>query len=99
MTPHKQAIRTVAGCHPRYARAIERAYGDSSEFRAICDDLFVCDKALLHWQEVQTGEGASRRKEYGELFEALKREVLEWLEAHGLLCEDESGDPGQPPVR
>ena len=91
LTRRNKAIRTAAGCFPRYAEEIERAYEESREFRSICADLLACDKALTQWRDIHTDEGAARREEYGTLLESLKQEVLEWLGAHGRLREKGEG--------
>ena len=85
----KQAVRTAAGCFPRYAGEIEQAYEQSGEFRSICADLHDCCGAVTYWNEVDTHEGAARREEYGAMLEGLQREMLEWLGAHGFFREDE----------
>jgi hypothetical protein len=82
-------MMTAAGSFPRHASEIERAYDESGEFRSICADMLVCEKALVHWNKVNTDDGAARREEYGELLESLKQEVLDWLVIHGYLREDE----------
>ena len=89
MARRPEAVRTIASSLPRYAGEIERAYGESSEFRSICVGLFACRKALSYWEKIHTENGAARRAEYGELLETLEREVLEWLGAHGRIREDE----------
>ena len=85
MTSRKEAVRIAAEYFPRYAGEIERAHEESSDFRSVCADLLACDRALVHWSKVNTGDGRSRKEEYGELLDSLKQEVLDWLVAHGLL--------------
>jgi hypothetical protein len=85
---NKDAGGIAAIWFPRYAGEIGRAYEDSAQFRSICDDLHTCRIALIHWNSVNSDDGAARRKEYGELLESLKQEVLDWLGSHGLLRDD-----------
>ena len=81
----RKAVGTAAGFFPRYAGEIERAYEESGEFRSICSDLLACDRALIHWNSVNSADGAARREEYGELLESLKQEMLDWLGDRGFL--------------
>jgi hypothetical protein len=91
LTNRKEAVRIAAEYFPRYAGEIERAYEESSDFRSVCADLLACDRALVHWNKVNTGDGPSRRKEYGALLDSLKQELLDWLVAHGRLREKRGG--------
>ena len=89
MKHQNKAAGAAAVFFPDLAGKIERAYEESGEFRSICSDLLECDRALTHWNSVNTDDGAARREEYGELLDSLKQEVMNWLIEHGFLGEDE----------
>ena len=89
MKSQKEEIGAAADCFPRFAGEIERAYEQSGEFRSICSDLFVCNRALTYWSGVDTDCGATRREEYGMLLESLKKEMVDWMDSHGFLAEGE----------
>ena len=89
VTHQKKAVKTAVGFFPRYAGEIKRAYEESGEFRSICSDLHACDRALIHWSNINTDDGAARKEEYGELLESLKQDVLNCLRSHGFLRKDD----------
>jgi hypothetical protein len=59
---------------------IEHSCHNDSEFRSLCEDYAVCDRALENWQASDAVVALQRRKEYAEWLADLEREIQNWLE-------------------
>ena len=61
-------------------RAIRRLHARDPDFRSICDDYGLAQRALKHWEAV--GQAAPGRvEEYREIVQELEAEVLAILQA------------------
>lgn len=59
---------------------IECPCHEDSEFRSLCEDYAVCDRALENWQASDAAVAPQRRKEYAEWLADLEQEIHSWLE-------------------
>ena len=59
---------------------IEQSFQESDDFRSLCKDYAVCERALENWQASNEAVAAQRRQEYTELLAELRQEILDWLE-------------------
>ena len=59
---------------------IEQSFQESDDFRSLCKDYAVCERALENWQASNAAVAAQRRQEYTELLAELGKEILDWLE-------------------
>jgi hypothetical protein len=59
---------------------IEQSFQESDDFRSLCKDYAVCERALENWQASNEAVAAQRQQEYTELLAELRQEILDWLE-------------------
>ena len=75
----KETLIVLASYLPDWAELIEREYGASQDFRALCDDFKVCDTAREKWEESDAPNAPERRLEYAEWSSELLQEIEDWL--------------------
>lgn len=61
---------------------IGKCFKESDDFRSLCEDYAVCQRALENWQISNAATAAQRQQEYTELLTELEKEIHEWLEQH-----------------
>jgi len=61
---------------------IEQSFQESDDFRSLCEDYAVCERALEIWQVSSAATAAQRQQEYTELLVELGEEINDWLEHH-----------------
>jgi len=61
---------------------IEQSFQESDEFRSLCKDYAVCERALENWQASNAATATQRQKEYTELLAELGDEIHDWLKHH-----------------
>jgi len=71
-----RVIRQFEGWQTR----IEQSFQESEDFRSLCQDYAVCERALENWQASNAAVAAERRQQYTELLAELGKEILDWLE-------------------
>ena len=59
---------------------IEYSCHRNSEFRSLCEDYAVCDRALENWKASDAVVAVQRRKEYSDWLAELELEIQSWLE-------------------
>lgn len=59
---------------------IEYSCHKDGEFRALCEDFAVCERALENWKASDAIVALQRQKEYAELLADLEQEIQSWLE-------------------
>lgn len=75
----KETLIVLGRYFPDWAELIEREYGTSQDFRALCDDFQVCDTAREKWEESDAPNAPERRLEYAEWSNELLQEIEDWL--------------------
>jgi len=60
--------------------SVEKYHGESSDFRSLCEDYAICERALERWQASDAAMAAQRLQEYTELLMELREEILAWLD-------------------
>ena len=61
---------------------IEQSFRESSDFRSLCKDYAVCERALENWQASNSVTATQRQQEYTELLAELGEDIHDWLEHH-----------------
>jgi uncharacterized protein YdcH (DUF465 family) len=73
-------IGTLASRFPQHASKIRRLKARDPDFRSICDDYDLAQRALKHWEAA--GQAAPERvTEYRDILKELEAEALAILEA------------------
>ena len=73
-------IEALARRFPQHASKIRRLHARDPDFRSICDDYGLAQRALKHWEAA--GQAAPERvEEYRQILKELEAEVLAILQA------------------
>ena len=64
---------------PEHKETIRRLYRESENFQEACEDYQKCADALRHWDQSDSEEAPTRRKEYTELVCDLELEIARIL--------------------
>lgn len=65
---------------PEDAALVARMYAESPDFRSICEDLILADRALVRLETLQRGREPAKIAEYRQLVAELRKEILEALD-------------------
>ena len=74
-------IEALARRFPQHASKIRRLHARDPDFRSICDDYGLAQRALKHWEAVGQAAPPGRVEEYREIVQELEAEVLAILQA------------------
>ena len=66
---------------PKKNYTIARLLEEDPEFLALCEDYYVCVKALQHWEQSKEPEAKTRVDEYRTLSQELEEEIVQALAA------------------
>jgi len=77
---------------------IRKYHKQSGEFRSLCEDFAVCERALKKWQVSDAAIADQRRQEYTELLAELRSEIHDWLEQQCIHGQTHEGG-GTPSAR
>jgi ribosomal protein L16 Arg81 hydroxylase len=76
----KSSVARVISRFEDLKTRVEQSYLESGDFRSLCEDYAVCERALEKWQASDLAIAAQRRREYKELLAELGEEIQDWLE-------------------
>jgi len=76
----KSALARVIRQFKDWETRIKQYHNESGDFRSLCEDYAVCERALEKWQASDTAMAAQRQQEYEELLAELRNEIQDWLE-------------------
>jgi len=77
---NQDSVARVISQFEDWKTRIEQSFRESDDFRSLCKDYAVCERALENWQASNEAVAAQRRQEYTELLAELGKEILDWLE-------------------
>jgi hypothetical protein len=96
----KSSVARVISRFEDLKTRVEQSYQESGDFRSLCEDYAVCERALEKWQACDAFVAAQRRQEYSELLAELGQEIKDWLEQRYVHDQSnkeiELGDPQTP---
>jgi len=76
----KSALARVIRQFKDWETRIKQYHNESGDFRSLCEDFAVCERALEKWQASDAAMAAQRQQEYEELLAELRNEIQDWLE-------------------
>ena len=93
----KSSVARVISRFEDLKTCVEQSYKESGDFRSLCEDYAVCERALEKWQDCDAFVAAQRRQEYTELLAELGQEIEDWLEQRYVHDQSNKGiGPGDP---
>jgi len=78
------SIFLVINRFPERKDMLTELYLGSTYFQSMCEDYQTCIGALTHWNNMDSYEAMTRRKEYAELIQSLESEIMGCLNEHCL---------------
>lgn len=76
----KSSVARVISRFEDLKTCVEQSYQESGDFRSLCEDYAVCERALEKWQASDSAKADDMRQEYTELLAELGEEIEDWLE-------------------
>lgn len=76
----KSALARVIRQFKDWETRIKQYHNESGDFRSLCEDFAVCERALEKWQASDAAIASQRQQEYTELLAELRSDILEWME-------------------
>lgn len=79
MEPAKNELVIVKSRFPAKWEAIERLYRENEEFRALCEDYYLCVKSMERFQ-MEFSEKMDSIEEFRDLSKSLENELNDFLD-------------------